>query len=250
MKGKSMNQFISLMRLSLGLVVGLSACTKIKNDPQVNPDSSAQSMSTTTVSQNVAPVIPNGKTFTFRLLGDPETLDWNRAHTSVETHLLINLMEGLVSYDKDLGVIPALAETWTRSSDGKTYTFKLRKGVKWSDGVPLTAKDFVYSWKRLLSPVTSASYAYLLFEVEGAEDFYKGKSADFSTVGVSAPDDSTFVVKLRNPVAYFIHIPTFWVTFPLREDVVHSFELSHGHPKVLDSAPDVLYDGYKVPPII
>ncbi len=162
----------------------------------------------------------NAKTFTFRIPGEPETLDWNKAHTMVETYLLMNLMEGLLTFDEGFKIAPALAESWSRSQDGRTYTFKLRKDVKWSDGVPLKAKDFVYSWKRLLSPLTAASYAYLLFDIEGAEFFYKGQLKDFEAVGIKAPDDYTFVVKLARPVAHWIYIPTFWVTFPLRQDVV------------------------------
>ncbi len=160
------------------------------------------------------------KTFSFRLTGDPETLDWNRAHTTMETFILMNLMEGLVSFDSKLKVVPALAKSWTKSEDNRTYTFKLREGVKWQDGVPLKAQDFVYSWKRLLSPTTGASYAYLLFDIEGAEFFNKGTLRDFNEVGIKALNESTFQVRLTRPVAHWIQIPTFWVTFPLRQDVV------------------------------
>ncbi|NDD92326.1 peptide ABC transporter substrate-binding protein [bacterium] len=159
-------------------------------------------------------------TFTFRLQGEPETLDWNRAHTLSETYLLLNLMEGLVEVAPNLKLENRLAERFSISPDGRTYTFYLRKGVKWQDGVPLRAADFVYSWKRLLSPLTAASYAYLLFDIQGAKDFYEGKLKDFSKVGIKAIDDRTFEVKLQRPMAHWIYIPTFWVTFPLREDVV------------------------------
>jgi oligopeptide transport system substrate-binding protein len=168
--------------------------------------------------------------FNFRLTGDPETLDWNRAHTAMETFLLMNLMDGLVAFDSKLKVVPALAKSWTRSEDGKTYTFKLREDVKWEDGVRLTAKDFVYSWKRLLSPTTAASYAYLLFDIEGAENFNKGTLKDFGQVGIKAPDDFTFQVKLTRSVAHWIQIPTFWVTFPLREDVVQKHGVAWARP--------------------
>ncbi len=169
------------------------------------------------------PVASTSKTFTFRIPGEPETLDWNRAHTPVETHLLMNLMEGLVSFDPALKIVPALAESWKVSPDAKTYTFVLRKGVKWSDGVPLKAQDFVTSWKRLLSPLTAASYAYFLFDVEGAEAFHQGKIKDFAQVGVKALNDSTLQVKLSRSVAHWLAIPTFWVTFPIREDLVQKF---------------------------
>ncbi|MGK5082476.1 peptide ABC transporter substrate-binding protein [Bdellovibrionota bacterium FG-1] len=165
----------------------------------------------------------SSKIFTLRIQGEPETLDWNKAHTPIETYILMNLMEGLITYDSSLKPIPSLAQSWTISPDGRTYTFKLRAGVKWSDGVLLRAQDFVYSWKRLLSPMTAASYAYFLFDIEGAEYFNKGAIHDFNQVGVKAIDDLTLQVKLTRPVAHWIHIPTFWVTFPLREDVIEKF---------------------------
>lgn len=162
-------------------------------------------------------------TLSFRILDEPETLDWNRAHTMIESYLLMNLMEGLVYLDSENQVQPALASHWNMSSDGKTYTFKLRAGVKWSDGVALRAEDFVYSWKRLLSPLTAASYSYLLFDIEGAELFHEGKLTDFSQVGVKALDSLTLQVKLIRPVSYWISIPAFWVTFPMRKDWVEKY---------------------------
>ena len=163
--------------------------------------------------------VKDEKIFSMRLIGEPETLDWNIAHTMVETYLLMNLMEGLMTFD-GLKPVASLAERWSKTDDGKTYTFYLKKGVKWSDGVELGANDFVYSWKRLLSPLTAASYAYFLFDIVGAEDFNKGKLKDFNKVGIKALDKYTLQVKLSHPVAYWIYIPTFWVTFPMRQDVI------------------------------
>lgn len=160
------------------------------------------------------------RNFSFRIQGEPETLDWNRAHTPIETYLLMNLMEGLVTYDSEMNIIPALAQSWRVSPDGKTYLFKLRERVLWSDGKPLRAQDFVFSWRRLLSPMTAASYAYFLFDIQGAQEFNQGTLKDFNGVGVHALSDDLLEVKLKRPVAHWIHIPTFWVTFPLREDVV------------------------------
>jgi oligopeptide transport system substrate-binding protein len=168
--------------------------------------------------------------FTFRLYQEPQTLDWNRAHTAVETHLLTSLMEGLVTLDQNLQVKPALAESWSMSRDRKTYTFKLKPNLKWSDGVKLRAQDFVYSWKRLLTTSTTAPYAYLLFDIVGAQDYYGGKLQDFSKVGVRAVDDSTFQVELTRPLAHWMYIPSFWVTFPLREDIVQKYGSSWTAP--------------------
>ncbi|MBI2711761.1 MAG: peptide ABC transporter substrate-binding protein [Bdellovibrio sp.] len=142
----------------------------------------------------------------------------------------MNLMEGLVTFENGLTPTPALARSWNISPDGKTYTFHLRTDVKWSDGVPLKAQDFVYSWKRLLAPFTGAAYSYILYDIVGAEDFSRGRDPDFSKVGISAPDASTFVVKLKYPLSYWIDILAFWVTFPLRQDIVEKHGNSWATP--------------------
>lgn len=179
------------------------------------------------------------------MIEEPETLDWNRANSTIETHILLNLMEGLVEMDQDLKPVPALAESWEISEDGRTYTFKLRQNIKWSDGVPLKAADFVYSWKRLLSPSTGAPYASFLFDIEGAEWFYKGTVRDFKAVGIKAIDDRTFQVKLTRPVAHWIFIPTFWVTFPLREDIVSKYGNSWDRPGKMVSLGPYLLAGHE-----
>lgn len=184
------------------------------------------------LSQRVDAAVQSKKinTITFRIRAEPESLDWNKAHTTVEAYLLMNLMEGLVTFDRDLNVVPALAESWKVSSDGKVYTFQLRADVKWSDGVPLKAEDFIYSWKRLLSPLTGATYAYSLFDIQGAEDFNKGKILDFNQVGVKALNARTLQVTLKSPIPYWTSLLTFWVTFPLRKDVVDQYGSSWDTP--------------------
>ncbi len=161
-----------------------------------------------------------GATFKFRIGAEPTTFDWHLASTAIETPLMMNLMEGLSEVDSNLKPKPCLAEKMAVSSDQKTYTFTLRKGVKWSDGTPLKAQDFVEGWKRLLTPATGAPYAYLLFDVTGAEDFNKKKLLDFSKVGVQARDERTFVVTLARPVAYFPYLTAFWPLFPVRKDLI------------------------------
>lgn len=181
------------------------------------------------------------KIFRFRLSGDPETLDWNRAHTTEETYILLNLMEGLLEIDSKNKIQNRLAEKYVISPDGKTYTFTLRPNVLWQDGVPLKATDFVTSWKRLISPFTAASYAYLLFDVEGAKDFYDGKLKDFSKVGIKALDDRRIEVKLTRPLSYWIYLPSFWPLFPLRQDVLDKHGNSWASPgKMVTLGPFVL----------
>ncbi len=164
------------------------------------------------------PAGPTG-TLRFRLNSDPSTLDWNLAATSFESYIIMNLMEGLVEVGMDLKPKPRLAERWDISEDGRTYTFHLRKGVKWSDGKPLRASDFVDSWIRLLDPKTKSSYASYLFDVDNAEDFHLGKKTA-NQVGVKALGDHAFQVKLKQVVPYFVYLPSFWVTFPIRSDLI------------------------------
>jgi len=160
------------------------------------------------------------KTFRMRLVADPQTFDWNIATTPMETYLLMNIMEGLVEFDGGMKLRAALAKSWTVSEDQRTYTFKIRPGVKWSDGKFLTAHHFADSWERLLNPLTAAPYAYMLFDIQGAEEYNARKHTDFSKVGVRAIDAATLEVRLKRPVGYFLQMLTFWVTFPIRKDLV------------------------------
>ena len=129
--------------------------------------------------------------FNFRIHSEPPTLDWTLATDNVSITLIDNLMEGLAEYDDKLIPKAGLAKNWTVSKDGKTYTYKLRDGVTWSDGVPLTAQHFADSWERLLNPKTASEYAYFLYDVVGAKDYNEGKTKDIAKVGFKAIDKST-----------------------------------------------------------
>lgn len=167
--------------------------------------------------------------FRVRLLDDPLYFDWSLAYGK-EAPLLVNMMEGLVEYDRQMKIAPLLAESWTVSADGKSYTFKLRPNVKWSDGRLLTAEDFVYSWLRLLAPATGATYASILFDIEGAEDYHAGKLKDPSLVGIAAPTPDKLVVRLRAPKPLFLQLLAFWATFPVRRDLIEKYGASWAHP--------------------
>ena len=100
--------------------------------------------------------------------------------------------------------IPGAAESWSISDDGRTYTFNLRPNGQWSNGDPVTAHDFVYSWRRLLSPALGAEYAYQLYFLVNAERFHKREITDFDQVGVHALDDLTLEVELNYPTPFFL----------------------------------------------
>jgi oligopeptide transport system substrate-binding protein len=172
---------------------------------------------------NSSASLENEKVFRMALRSEPPTLDLSLATDNVSFDVLTNIMEGLTQYNADLEPIPAIAERWEFSNDGRVITYFLRNDVFWTDGQPVTAMDFEYSWKRLLNPATGAEYAYFLFDIENAQEFNSGVIKDSDKVGVRALSPTTLRVKLKKPVIYFPSITTFMVTFPLRKDVIERF---------------------------
>jgi oligopeptide transport system substrate-binding protein len=160
------------------------------------------------------------KVLRVRFQGEIGSLDWNANLSALDGSLIANLMEGLIQVSPELKPAPSLAAGWEISPDRKTYTFHLKPGVRWADGVSLKAQHFVDSWRRLLSPVTASRYAYLLFDIVGAAEFSQGKLQEFNQVGVKVLDDLTFQVQLKQPISYWLWIPTFWATYPIRKDLI------------------------------
>lgn len=152
---------------------------------------------------------------------EPQELDPQVVTGVPEHNIIATLFEGLVSENpKDLHPEPAMAESWDISPDKLVYTFHLRANLKWSNGEPLAASDLVASFKRMLTPSLAAEYSYLLWFVDGAEDFNNGKLTDFSKVGFSAPDERTFVVKLRSPTPFLLKLMAghyTWWPVPVKE---------------------------------
>ncbi|NIT12710.1 MAG: peptide ABC transporter substrate-binding protein, partial [Candidatus Dadabacteria bacterium] len=140
---------------------------------------------------------PKRDTLRINIGTEPPTLDWSKSTDSTSYTILINIMEGLTTFDDDFKPVPALAKSWQLSEDGTVYTFKIRDGVFWSDGRPLRAKDFEYSWKRLLDPDTGADYAYFLYDIKNAKDFNNGKIKDPDSIGVKTLDEHTLEVTLE-----------------------------------------------------
>jgi oligopeptide transport system substrate-binding protein len=137
---------------------------------------------------------------------------------------------GLMTFDpKTLEPIPANAESYTVSPDGKTYTFKLRKKLQYSDGTPLTARNFEYAWKRLVDPDLASEYASIAYDIVGAQEYNtadirqvgeEGLQKLREAVGVKATDEETLVFTLKNPAVYFPSIAALWVGYPTRQDIV------------------------------
>ena len=147
---------------------------------------------------------------------EPESVDPHKTSTVYEAHILRDLFQGLVMQDKDSGLIPGAAESWTVSDDGTVYTFKLRKDAVWSDGSPVTAEDFVYSFHRLEDPATGAEYASMLYPIKGAEEVNtkNGKPED---MGVKAIDATTLEITLNAPTPYFLEMLTHQAAYPVNK---------------------------------
>lgn len=159
----------------------------------------------------------------YNLGEDPDTID-PTLNTSVGGSTIIsNTFEGLLRLDEHEKAVPGVAEDYDVSDDGLVYTFKLREDAKWSDGEPVTANDFKYSWTRALDKNTAAEYAYQLFYIKNGEKFNKGEvTAD--ELGIEVKDDRTLVVTLEAATAYFPELMAFPTYAPLREDIVSANE--------------------------
>ena len=167
-------------------------------------------------SQDLAP--PEQQVLRLRLTGEPKTIDPHLSNTVSETTLSKPLFAGLVTYDEYLNVVANLAtemptvDNGGLSEDGLTYTIKLDKNAKWSDGKPVTANDFVYSMKRALDPKLAGPYELSAGELAVLRD----------GVGIRSKDEYTVVYRLRQPNPSFLNHLALWTAFPVRQDVVET----------------------------
>ena len=153
--------------------------------------------------------------------GEPQSMDPHYISTVQTSRISDDMFLGLLTYGPDGEPVPGAAESWTVSDDGMTYTFKIRDH-NWSDGVPVTAGDFVAGWNRLMAPETGAEYASLLYIIEGAEDVNTGKEG--AKLAATALDDKTLQVKLTAPAPYFTAQLTHQTAFPIPQHVVSKFD--------------------------
>ena len=147
---------------------------------------------------------------------EPQNLDPHVVTGVPEHHVIMSLLEGLTSEDPH-GITPqpGMAERWDVSPDQTVYTFHLRRTARWSNGDPVTAPDFVRSYRRALAPSLASEYAYMLYVMKGAEEFNTGKLTDFNQVGVKALDDFTLQIALNAPTPYFLSLLLHYSWFPL-----------------------------------
>ncbi|MEN0020393.1 MAG: peptide ABC transporter substrate-binding protein, partial [Planctomycetota bacterium] len=191
--------------------------------------------------------------FVFHNGQDVATLDLQKMSWSMDLRAARIVFEGLArndAFSPGFEPIPAAAEAWEISPDGKTYTFRIREEARWSNGEPVRAHDFVYSWRRALLPDTAADYFKLFTIIEGAKPFYDWRTraleafaageSDYATgdelwaatearfnetVGLRAIDDKTLEVRLIRPVPYFLDLMAFAVFYPVYPPLVEQYDV-------------------------
>lgn len=155
---------------------------------------------------------------------EPQDLDPQVVTGVQENHIMMALLEGLVIPDPvDLHPIPGVAEKWDISPDRKVYTFHLRTNALWSNGDPVTARDFYESYKRILTPSLASEYAYMHYVVTNAEAYNTNGITDFSKVGYNVIDDHTLQITLNNATPYFLALLTHSSWFPVHMPTVRKF---------------------------
>jgi oligopeptide transport system substrate-binding protein len=145
---------------------------------------------------------------------EPDTLDPQRARTDAAFNILRDVFEGLTAVGPDGDAVPAAAESWTVSDDGLEYAFQLRDGLRWSNGDPLSAADFVAGMRRLVDPATASPYAQVFEPVLNAAAIVRGGMPP-DALGVSAPDDRTVLIRLQSPAPYLLGLLAQPGTFPV-----------------------------------
>jgi oligopeptide transport system substrate-binding protein len=149
---------------------------------------------------------------------EPRDLDPHVVVSYNDFNIVVALFEGLTGIDETTSQpIPAAAERWETSDDGLVWRFHIRAGARWSNGDPLTARDFVFGIHRALSPRLASEYAYVLFPIRNAEAFNAGRLGDFSQVGVKAVDDQTLEITLAQPAPYLAAAATLPAWFPAHQ---------------------------------
>lgn len=208
----------------IGCLVVVFFATSCSKSQSSSLESTALAAANTTADSSDA------NTFRVDICAEIPTFDPVMAEDWYTYRVINDLYAGLVDFDQANRPIPGMAGSWEISSDGLTYTFHLRPDLKFSNGAPITASDFVYSWQRLVDPATGSAYAFLLKDVVNAPEIIDGKSVP-GNLGVSAPDDKTFIVKLIHPTNAFLSYITTPNVFVVSKAIVEKYGESWTQPQ-------------------
>ncbi|MNO70943.1 Oligopeptide-binding protein OppA precursor [compost metagenome] len=227
-----------LLLLTLVLAVGtlLSACGSNNNKNSASNGGNNTSNSANSGEEKLAA----DQTLKINMSAEPPTFDPAQAQDSQANTVLKTMYEGLARMNDNGDPEPAAAEKW--DVDGTKYTFHLRKDAKWSNGDPVTAKDFAFAWERVLSPKTDPAppYAYQLYYIKNAQEYNEGKITDFSQVGVKVVDDYTLEVELVSPAPYFLGLTSFYTYYPVHQSVKDDAKWAVDASKMIVNGPFTL----------
>ncbi len=213
--GFKMKRKLSII-FAVALVVGsLTACGGKNNTNKTPAD---QTTTTDEGTKDGSTTSTEGKQLAVQVGPNPETIDPALNSAVDGGNMILHSFEGLLIIGEDNSIQPGQAKTWEVSEDGLTWTFHLRDGLKWSDGSDLTANDFVYSWKRVADPEVAAPYGETVLGM--VKGFDEATTGNLDALGVSAPDDKTFVVNLENPCSYFESLAAFATLSPVQQATI------------------------------
>ena len=223
MKMKKLLASMLIVIMSISLLV---ACgTKDNSDNGSNDNNS--NTGTNTGVENPYPGTNGENEITVNIQSEPPELFSVVSTDATSFTVFRHVLENLVMLDENDRVIEGVAKDWTISDDGLVYTFELREGMKWSNGEPVTAHDFVFAWKALLTPEFAAEYANFGYVFKNGAAYNRGE-ASADELGFKALNDYTLEVTLENPTAYFLEMLSFGVFAPVNEKAYNQFGEAYG----------------------
>ena len=224
---KKTKALLALLSTS-SMVFSLAACGSSAYSTATTAAATGAGTATTAAAAESTPAQPAGAASKEALKVMMETpvqsLDPQQATDGTSFEVIADYTDGLMQMDKDGKAVNALAESYEVSDDGLTWTFKIRKDANWSNGTPVTAKDFVFGWQRAVDPNVASEYSYMLSDIgqiKNAAEIIAGKK-DKSELGVTAVDDKTLKVELNSPVSYFTSLMYFPTFYPVNEEFFNS----------------------------
>ena len=190
---------------------------------------------TGTRSSSIGAVDAATGTITLNLAQEPPQLDSSKATDQVSGTVLGHVMEGLLRYDANNNLVAGVAETWSLTDTEAKFT--LKQGLQWSNGTPITAHDFVFSWRKAVDPNNASQYAFILFFIENAREITSGEKP-VESLGATAIDDHTLHVRLIEPTPFFLSLTAFPTYFPINQAFYESRDGRYGA-----NDEDLIYNG-------
>jgi oligopeptide transport system substrate-binding protein len=208
--------------LSVFVAFLLPSCGDTTSDDQTDIARSGLRASDSPAAKALPPDAAPAEEQVFRYLGyEPAGLDISKSvYQSGQSEFIF---ERLCMLDHNNELIPAAADRWESSDDGKTWTFYLHPGAKWSDGTPVTAHDFEYTYRRLLDPDSGNVYAFFYYDIRGAKAYNQRETSDPGTLGIRALDDLTFVIETERPCSYLPFVTQFPTSSPVPRRQVEKY---------------------------